>query len=249
MKKWCLIAVLILSLVLLSGCVEVEYHLKINKDASADLQYKFGMNNGLLGLVSSEGENPIEEMRHEAESQGYKVTNYSNEQITGIIASKHFKTLKEVPGFEDLLRKSDSQANIKGETPLVIEKGFFKDRYHLDGHIDLTDMKGNSEDDLEGLGNAMLSQVKMRFILTLPYKPTNHNASLVRDDGRTLEWQLIPGQDNKLQMDVVVPNVRNIALCVVGAVLLLAGVSVAIIISRNKKKPSAVGGDMVSPGL
>lgn len=95
----------------------------------------------------------------------------------------------------------------------------------------------------------MLSQVKMCFILSLPYKPTNHNASLVRDGGRTLELQLIPGQDNKLQMDVVVPNVRKIVLCDVGVALLLAVLSAAIIVSHRKKKPSAASGDMVSTGL
>jgi len=248
-KKWSLLAVIILSLLLLSGCAEVECHLTINKDSSADVQYKFGINSGLLGLLSSEGENPLDTMRRDAESQGYKVVNYSNDQITGIIASKHFKTLEEATNIEKLFINDDNQVNIKGETPLRIEKGFFKDRYYLDGHIDLTDMKEKPEDELEGLGNAMLSQIKMRFILTLPYKATNHNASSVKDDGRTLEWQLIPGMDNKIQVDVEVPNIRNIILCVGGGILILIVVGAAIIVSRKNIKTSTSGSDKISEGL
>lgn len=235
-KRWSLITVLILWLLFLSGCAEVEYHLTINKDASADVQYKIGMNSSLLSLLSSDSENPLETMRSDAESQGYKVVSYNNDQIIGIIASKHFKTLEKATNMKNLFANADFQAKINGDTPLRIEKGFFIDRFFLDGHIDLTDMKEKPEDGLEGLGNAMLSQIKMRFIITLPYKATNHNASSVKDNGNTLEWQLIPGMDNKIQLNTEVPNIRNIILCAVGGILLIiiAGVTIAVLRKKSK---------------
>jgi len=219
--------VLLVTVVLLSGCVEGKFHITLNKDGSADADYRIGFNSALLAFMQSDQENPLEEMRKAAEEEGFTVKNYSENDMVGIIATKHVNSLDELPKFANLATEIDTE-----ETPLVIEKSFFKNQYHFENNVDLSDMKEKPEDDLGGLGNAMLSQVNLRFILTLPFVPQHHNAAVVRDDGRTLEWHLIPGQDNQIIMDASVPNVTNIVLVITGSVILL--VCIIFILHRRK---------------
>jgi hypothetical protein len=216
----------------LTGCAEGIFHVTINKDGSADVKYRVGMNSMVMGMLGSGKDNPINEMRRSAESDGFTVTNYNENNMTGIIATKHVNSLKDLPNFTQFAKKSAPDGNI----PFTVEKGFFQNTYNFNTKIDLSDMKEKPGDNLSGLGNAMLSQINLRFILTLPFKPESHNASAVRDDGRTLEWQLTPGSDNTLKMQAKVPNMTNIAISI-GVVLLI--IIAIIAISINKRKPTA----------
>ncbi|MCF8009836.1 MAG: hypothetical protein K9L17_00010 [Clostridiales bacterium] len=222
--------VILLSAIILCGCVEGKFHITLNEDGSADTNYRIGFNKTLLGFMS-EQENPLKEMRKTAREEGFTVSNYNEGNMIGIIAKKHVKSLDELPKFADLGTKVGTD-----KTPLVIEEGFFKDKYHFESSVDLSDMKEKPEDNLSGMGDAMLNQVNLRFILTLPFVPENHNASAVRDEGRTLEWHLIPGQDNQITMNASVSNVTNIVLTIIGSVLILVCLVVVIYRKRASKK-------------
>jgi len=222
--------ILLLTVVLLSGCVEGKFHITLNKDGSADINYRIGFDRSLLALLQSDQENPLEEMRKSAKEEGFTVKNYSEDKMVGIIATKHVNSLDELPNFANVAAGGDS-----AKPPLVIEESFFKKQYHFETNVDLSDMKETPEDDLGGLGNAMLSQVNLRFILTPPFTPQHHNASVVRDDGQTLEWHLIPGQDNQITMEASVPNTTNIALVIAGSVIILLGI--IFVVHRSKASP------------
>ncbi|MEW5920386.1 MAG: hypothetical protein AB1796_05410 [Bacillota bacterium] len=86
----------------------------------------------------------------------------------------------------------------------------------------------------------MLCQINLRFILALPFKPESHNAPTVRDEGRTLEWQIIPGSNNTLNMQAKVPNIVNITITIGAGLLILLAVIIALINKRRPKVESAV---------
>ncbi|WMT18588.1 LptM family lipoprotein [Parageobacillus toebii] len=228
MKKLLSLFVLILSIGLLSGCVKGVFHVKVNKDGSADLNYDLGFESTLLGFASSDGQNPIEEIRKQAEEQGFTVANYKENGYTGIRAKKHVDKLNDVPIFYTMV-------NSKDEKPVKIEKDFFSTRYVLDTQLDLSDMAMDSTEEMSNINNAVLNQMDLKFLLDLPVKAKNHNASDVKNDGQTLEWQLIPGDKNKIYMEAVVPNITNIILSIVGGLIIFAGI---LFLALKKKHDS-----------
>jgi LPXTG-motif cell wall-anchored protein len=229
MRKLLSLFVLILSIGVLSGCVKGVFHVKVNKDGSADINYDMGFENTLLGLASSDGKNPIEEIRKQAEEQGFTVANYKENGYTGIRAKKHVDKLNDIPIFSNMEKSKDKK-------PLKIEKGLFSTRYTLDTQLDLSDMATNSNEEMANFNNAVLNQMDLKFLLDLPVKAEKHNASNVKNDGQTLEWQLIPGDKNRVYMEAVVPNIMNITLTIIGVLIILVGALFMILKKRKRNR-------------
>lgn len=218
------LTILLLGLALLiTGCVNGEFKVKVNKDGSADLDYKLLMNASLLAFAEP-GKNPLDEMKQDAEKDGFTVSNVSEGEMVGIKATKHVEKINEIPMFGDK-KLSDK---------FYIEKGWFQDTYRLKTNMDLSDMKETGEG--AEMANAMLSQIKLKFILALPVKAEKHNASSVSDEGKTLEWHLVPGQNNNIEFEAKVLNTTNIAITA-GGVILLLGIITFIV---KKKKHDVV---------
>lgn len=223
--------------IFLTGCAEGIFHVTINNDGSADIKYRVGADSMVLGLLSGEESNPIDEMRQSAVSEGFSVTNYRENNMTGIIAIKRVTTLKDLPDFGQF---QTAGMPLTGDTAgdnmtFTVDEGFFQNVYSFNTSIDLSDMKAMPDEDPFGLSSAMLGQIDLRFILTLPFKPESHNAPTVRDDGRTMEWQLIPGSDNIFDMKAKVPNVVNITITAVAGLIILLAV---IVLLMKKRRPS-----------
>lgn len=227
----------------LTGCVEVDYYIKVNRDASADVEYKIGFDQMFIGLLELQGESPLDKASQSAEESGFTVSRYSDEDMSGIIARAHLDSLHDLPPMSSVWTEAALEANRhedNAEIPFKIEPGFFYNRYLLDTHIDLSEMKATQTGDDYGLGSAFLNKVKMRFRITLPVKPESHNASHVADNGHTLGWDLIPGQSNRIMMEAAAPNLRNIAITAAGALLMLIAALIAWPALRKKKQSAEI---------
>jgi hypothetical protein len=223
----------------LSGCIEVDYYIKVNRDASADIEYKICFDQIFIGLMETQGEDPLSQVRLSAEEKGFTVSHYSENDITGIIAKKHADTLQELPGINSIWAEADIQtATIDGAgSPFKVEPGFFFNRYLVDTTVDLSEMKEQAGEDDFGLSSAFLKKIKMRFRITLPVKPKSHNAPYVTDEGYTLGWDLLPGQVNRIMLEAAVPNLRTFALLAAAALLTAALIAWLTV----KKKKQAAG--------
>ncbi|MBS3902091.1 MAG: DUF3153 domain-containing protein [Dethiobacter sp.] len=233
----CFLVIAILA-IFLTGCAEGIFHITINNDGSADIKYRVGVQNMVLGLLGGGENNPIDEIRQSAVSEGFSVTNYRENNMTGIIATKHVATLNDLTDFGQFQIASVSFAEDEagGSMAFTVDKGFFQNIYSLNTNIDLSDMRAMPDEDPFGLSSAVLGQIDLRFIMTLPFKPESHNAPTIRDDGRTMEWQLVPGSDNALDMKAKVPNVINIAITVVVGLIIF----LAVIVLLMKKRRSSL---------
>lgn len=100
MNRLTVLLMLFLVLVLLSGCVQGDFHVTVNKDKSADLNYKFGFSTELLGLMAmgadEESSDPIGEMKKGYEKDGFKVVAYKEKGYTGVIARKHIDDVEKL---------------------------------------------------------------------------------------------------------------------------------------------------------
>ncbi len=230
-----------LLLACLTGCVEVDYYIKVNRDASADVEYKLGFDQMFIGLLDLQGESPLDKAIQSAEENGFTVSHYSDEDMSGIIARAHLDSLQEIPpmGSGSVWAEAAPEANRhedNAESPFKIEPGFFYNRYLLDTQIDLSEMKAGRTGDDYGLGSAFLNKVKMRFRITLPVKPESHNAAHVADNSHTLGWDLLPGQSNRIMLEAAAPNLRNIVITAAGALIILIAAFIAWPALRKKKQ-------------
>src|SRR5690606_30522362 len=120
---------------------------------------------------------------------------------------KHYNSIRDFKGFREMF-------NQEGEIPLKVKKSLFTTTYILDANIDLSNLAISEEKDFIGLETAMINSIDLRFLLTLPVKIENHNASNVTDEGKTLEWILIPGEDNPIHLEAKIINITNIAVII-----------------------------------
>lgn len=79
----------------------------------------------------------------------------------------------------------------------------------------------------------MLKSMKFDFAITLPVKAKTNNASKNEDDGKTLVWNLIPGQHNEISMEAEALNTTNITIVSIGAIMLIALIIVVVIRKRS----------------
>ena len=232
-----ILILLLVMVAILSGCVTAQYHVKINRDGSLDLDYKMAIDKSTLALFGDQ--DPIKEAKSNAEKEGFDVYDYSEENMTGFKAAKHIEKI-ENSSFEGLFAEMGATDDKKES--LVVKKGLFTDNYKIDANIDLSAMKATGEN--AEMTNAMISQIKLALLLTLPVKPKQHNAGNVTDDGKTMEWTLVPGDENLIQVEAVIPNILNISIASVAVlVILLLILSYVIRKKRNRQTQETVFSD------
>ncbi len=237
--------IVIASLFLLTGCVKGIFHVTVNKNGSADFNYKIAFPASFVNLMSEMKDNPIEQVKKEVKKDGYEVVPYRSGNLMGIEARKHIdnvleleneslmnsmKTSGQIPKKPSEKSTGQSTSNVQSnKNPQVIkEEGILFDTYRLKGNVDLSALNipesvkkyvGTSGDELT---KQFYDQMDFRFLLTLPIQAKESNATrIIGENGKTYEWELTPGKNNNLTISAVLPNVRNWLYLIGGVVGLL----------------------------
>jgi hypothetical protein len=241
------------------------FHVTVNKNGSADFNYKIAFPASFINLMSQMKDNPIDQVKKEVEKGGYEVVPYRSGSLMGIEARKHIDNVLEM-GNESLMdsMKTSGQSSVpnsnndvekdQGKTTaniqsnknpqVIIEEGILFDTYRLKGNVDLSALTipesvkkyvGASGDQLT---KQFYDQMDFRFLLTLPIHAKESNASrVIGEKGKTYEWELIPGKNNNLMISAVLPNVRN-WLYLLGGVV---GLLLLMYINKKFKKKKIIG--------
>lgn len=236
MGKLAIMALVVVLALANAGCVQFVYHLILNPDGSANTKVKFGMNSALRSMAASEGDgDPIVDFRQGAVDQGYQVKNYADGDITGVILTKHYDSVGSMPKEMSLF---NGEAGAPNRQPkLKVSRNFFKTRYVLDDSIDMADITQDDASDPEQqqIAQAAISQFDMRFQLTMPIQSLKNNATKVFDDGKTLEWRLVPGEKNRVHVEAETLNVRNIALLMAAIVVIMVIAAVTLVLGLRRR--------------
>jgi hypothetical protein len=204
-----------------------------------------GIDNNLYSLMTEFASNssksdPFAEFRKSAETRGFTVQNFHNTKMTGVVATKHVNSLGGIPNFNSLNGRAVGQQG----NGFAVTKKFFTTDYRLNTDIDLSNMANSSQEQLQELGNAILgssnNMITLQLMLTLPFKAESNNASKVLDNGRTLVWNLIPGRTNPIQMAATMPNLLNIAVTILGLLIVIGGLSALWILRKRKAVSGSV---------
>ena len=228
LSKPVFVLLMCIMLLFITGCVDVDIELTIHKDGSGEIMYRMAMDPLLYRFLTESDSDPLEDFIKEAEVEGFLVTVFRGE-TTGLEARKVIENMGEGSGLYLLNDEFDMDQ-------LVVNKGLFKNQIIFDTELDLTVLEREFAGDFEQLlGKRMLQNMRFDFTLNLPVKPAKHNASTTENDGRTLIWNLTPGDKNPIYMEIEVLNIQNI-LILAGVFILSVIVIVVVLKTRKPEK-------------
>ena len=220
-KVLSLVTIMVMLLLVLTGCVDVNYEVTLNKDGTADVTYVYGFDKETLKQMETTADDMTNDMRQNAEASEYEIESYSDDNVEGFKAKKHVEdlakiSLEEAFGSEYV---TDSEEN-----QLKVEKKGLKTVYSQNAKIDLTSMD-----------SSMISLVTMKYTVKLPAKAGKNNASEVSKDGKTLTWNLKAGEVNEISFEASSNALVTVAIIIVVA-LIIIGATVAVIIALKKPR-------------
>lgn len=222
-----IMAIMSMLLLVLTGCMDINYEVALNKDGSADLTLIYGFEKEILEQYGTSSDEMSADMKEEAEKDGYTVENYSDDKLEGIKITKHFDKAEDVVMSELFEGEMDLTSEKKNEG-IKIEKKGNKTVYSQNDEIDLTSGGEESEFDYS-------SMVKFKYVVKLPVKAGKNNATSVSKDGKTLTWELKFGEVNKIEFESEgsSSSLKTI-LIVAGCVVVLAVIAVVVVKASKK---------------
>lgn len=214
---------LILMLFLITGCTfKGEYKVDIKKSKEVNFGITIAFDDQLLdyfiALNGDSTQNYTDEQRWEMIEKliieengqspvdyGFVSSRYENEEYKGLTFTKTFSSI-------DDLVSSDANLNFNKLTNTEDIKMFTNDN----GVYSLKLFYERSEDEQE-----ISSYMDFKFIVTLPNKPINHNATSISEDEKTLTWDITKMGDKNFALDFKFDTIPWNYIYIGGGVLLL----------------------------
>lgn len=226
-----LINLLILAILILTGCSKVQYDITVNRDGSADVQVqvnykidaleaqKIDINDGIL-IIKSEGT--------ELKNNGFTVEyNINNTETIGYTATKHYDNANGIniadATTSDYLKKEQVDA-------LEVKQGIFINKYYLNTLIDLSSISITDDESKELFGKELKDAFDIKITINTPGIITKSNATTI--NGNTAEWNINIGQTNQIEFQAI--SINLVAIIVVSLILIC--IIVGILIFAKKKK-------------
>lgn len=228
---------LILMLFLVTGCTfKGEYKVDIKKSKEVNFGITIAFDDQLLdyfiALNGDSTQNYTDEQRWEMIEKliieengqspvdyGFVSSRYENEEYKGLTFTKTFSSI-------DDLVSSDANLNFNKLANTEDIKMFTNDN----GVYSLKLFYERSEDEQE-----ISSYMDFKFIVTLPNKPINHNATSISEDEKTLTWDITKMGDKNFALDFKFDTIPWNYIYIGGGVLLVI-VFLLIASSYMKKK-------------
>ncbi|MCR5098075.1 MAG: hypothetical protein K6B14_03915 [Lachnospiraceae bacterium] len=225
MKKVRLLVILTICMIALTGCVRFNTTVKVKSNGKVDISMLYaGMDMSDYGYDS---DMVSDDEKQDLIDKGWSVSDYNQDGFAGYMISKEDITFEE-------LSESISDNSSFSEDTGEISVGREGLKYIIDWKV---------FEDEEG---AQISAFKnyitmtggyMKFTISLPVKPTDSNATIVSDDGKTLEWNLLElGPDHTIHLEFVLINVKLLIILFIAALLIVAVIIGVILKSSNNRK-------------
>ena len=250
MKKAKYLLVLVAAL-FLTGCVKMDATMKINKDKSMDYEIIIAM---AKDLVTDDTKILSDDQVKQAKKNGYKLSEYSDDEMKGYKAVRHVKNIDSV----STTKKSESSLDMDSKAKLTSnstsnlnnqmnsdtttnddeEYNYDDEDYDYDYEDDDYDYEDDDDsNDLDISGDTDYSKytenMEFKFEVQLPYKAKKNNATSVDKSGKKLTWNLLQTTDN-IEFEFELSNMTNIYITIGAAVAVIAGIVVFILKKRKK---------------
>lgn len=229
-KKLVLLSIALVLMLSFAACIRYEATITIHSDGTADVSSMFALSDSISSMGGDASNTGLSEEEIAAyREKGFTYEEYKDEKdgFSGYVLTRKGIDLKA--------QESSSEAS-------GLEDAVNVDFIQIDGNHAVVDYVPLSEDDYDEVGSYFSSLESyggyMRFTLELPSKPTEHNATTVSSDGKTLTWDLTKmkaGDKIHAEFDLTSgPSILAWLLPVIGALVVIA-IVVAVILIRKKK--------------
>ncbi|RUS45014.1 hypothetical protein [Cohnella sp. AR92] len=236
-RGWASAAVMLLACVfLLTSCAQGEAHLTIHKNATADFALNISLPDKAMDLIGKP--ELLQETAERLTNDQMKVRTYEKDGQQVLEGTRHF-SLKEIEPHQVELPDGIEEVH-------DAEKHFFYTKYHIRITVDTDKLIGkesaseNLSDMLSSLSpivkKLVLSQLNFDVKVTFPLKPGANNAPQTEDGGRTLVWPFSFTEPNRYEIDFNAPNVKNLLLVGIPALLAAAGGAAWLIVRYRRGK-------------
>lgn len=227
-KLLSLITMMLILLVILTGCVNINQEVTINKNGTADIACIYGFDKSSLQQLGTSAENIIDGIKQKAEENEYEIEAYSDDEVEGFRAKKHVNNLSDISLGEIV---GEEYVPNTEENQFKLQKKGLKSEYSQNAKIDLSYMDETTA-----------SMITIKYVINLPTKAGDNNANEVSNNGKTLTWNLVAGKINEVNFTATAFNsTAIIIMCVLVALIVL--VVVIIILKKVKKGKNKVSGD------
>ncbi|MEG2789917.1 MAG: hypothetical protein RR942_19115 [Romboutsia sp.] len=221
MRKLTVLITMIITTVILTGCVNSDITLDIDKKGNASLSAQILSNESLInGINESDlkaNYDNVEKITEDGKS-GYRIT-----ENLGNITDLNLKDNKDMSKYADIV-------------DIKTKKQFFYTVY--DVNIKLKDyMKNNLSNEELGVLNLFGSNFNLNFHLNTPMKLLQSNATSTSDkDGTyTYNWDLNLANLENIQASAKVPNVTNILIASIITIVVVVILAIFILKKRKNK--------------
>ena len=268
MKKFKQLVILLVCVLLLSGCVKEHYSMNINKDKSMTFEVEMLLSDTLLQNSGEDTNSELTESATEYEKKGFTVTPKKEDGYSGYTLTKRFKNI------DDLSKKeTDDETSLDGlidneeNTSKIfkLEKGFLKNTYTAVLSFEFDENQLTDTDDEEALPaednsafgtndgdtdeeeaedgfdnfDGMLNQaseMEFTYVVNLPYKAINHNATKTANNGKQLTWDMTTKGKTAIEFSFPMYNLTNLiilgAACLAGLIVIIV---LVVVLSKKKK--------------
>ena len=251
-QRLMLVVLMVFTLIVTTGCVKGEILMEIGRTGSATLNTKI-----LVPAVLKEN---LSLLKSKFAQDQFKVIDIKENNLEGFRAVRTFDNIsqmreisvfrkielpksqkssvkveneKQIAGKE--LEKNPDKANLETvvkKPQVTVERGFLFDKYKVDLVVDLRTGDKIAPKEENWLIKNLLAQIDLKFILKLPTAIELSNANKVSEDGKTLVWNLILGEENHIVAETTMLNLKTAGFLFIG---LMAVVGVGFYNYKKRK--------------
>lgn len=180
-KKFLALILTLLTVLMITGCAKIELNLRVKPNGSAEKEMVFAIDKQALALMSTSGQDPLQQMMDEAKQKNpdIVISRYQEGNMLG------FRAMGPMGKKESL----DSDA-WKGEFEMKDYFFYRQYRLNLDTYLDMSDVKEAA---------AFLNQVDYNVSVELPAKVGSHNGQ-ADSTGKKVTWTLVPNRKDHLTL-------------------------------------------------
>ena len=225
MHKLRLVIALLLSTILLTGCVKMDLALEINSDKTVSGTLIYAISDALSELgTTSEDTDPTADL-FDTSAEGVTVSEYKEDGYTGTKI-----TLDRVP-----ISAFNKQGGESGGFQIIRDENLIT----LKGELDLS--SGDTDDsDISEWGDALAKSLfataDLNISVKFPVKVLSTTGT-ISEDGRTVSWKPQLGEKVDLTTTVELPNRNLILIGIAAAALLLLIIAFLVVFKvRGRKK-------------
>ncbi len=230
-RKITVFFILAMLIFLLSGCMQITYHITLNNNGTADVEYEMYMTKEYIAMIAGEDNaDPFAENKLSAEAAGFTVEPVETETQSGFKATAKNLDLN----FSNMVNSVGMGGDAKSD--VQVKEGLFKNTYTVTTNIDTTNIMGDDEES-QSIIPILNQAMDIRLIFTAPAEITSQTGTPSETLPNTYEYKIELGKNNEISLSYTLLNMTNIYIFA-GIIIIILILVVFFLIKKFKKKPS-----------